>query len=64
MKTFLNKVEIGVNSDVVWFSRIPDGIMNREIVIDRLGCSDNMLDILVQGDQKKLEVHEFLLDSY
>jgi len=48
MKAFLNKVEIGVNSDVVWFPGIPDGIMNWEIVIDILGCSDNTLDILVQ----------------
>ena len=45
MKAFLNKVEIGVNSDVVG---ILDGIMNWKVVIDGLGCSDNALDILVQ----------------
>ena len=48
MRVFLNKIEIGVNSDVVWFTGIPDGVMNWKVVIDRLGCSDNALDILVQ----------------
>ena len=48
MRAFLNKIEIGVNSDVVWFSGIPDGIMNWKVVIDRLGGGDNALDILVQ----------------
>ena len=47
MRAFLNKIEIGVNSDVVRFSGIPDGVMNWEMVIDRLGDSDNMLDILI-----------------
>ena len=63
-RALLNMNKIGDNSDIVWFSGIPDGIMNQEIVINRLGYSDNMLDILVQGNQKKSEIHKFLLDSY
>jgi len=47
IRAFLNKVEIGDNSDVVWFSGIPDRVMNWEMVINRLGESDNILDILV-----------------
>ena len=63
MRVFLNKIEIGVNSDVMWFSGISDRVMDWEMIIDRLGNSDNMLDILMQGNQKKLESYKFLLNS-
>ena len=47
MRVFLNKIEISVNSNVMWFSGIPDGVMDWEVVIDRLGDSDNIFDILM-----------------
>ena len=49
MRTFLNKVEIGVNSDVVWFSWIPDGVMDQEVVVDGSSNGDDTLDVVMQG---------------